>query len=54
MTTDDQDFYLTEDASEDHCPLDNRPRANHVVFNWLDILFLAPDVKHIKGRRNVC
>ena len=32
-------FTLEEDASDDHCQLDNRGRANQVVFDWLDDVF---------------
>jgi len=32
-------FTLEEDASDDHCQLDNRTRANQVVFDWLDEIF---------------
>lgn len=32
-------FTLAEDASDDHCQLDNRARANQIVFDWLDDLF---------------
>jgi pimeloyl-ACP methyl ester carboxylesterase len=33
-------FTLDEDASDDHCQLDNRTRANQVIFDWLDGIFL--------------
>jgi len=32
-------FTLSEDASDDHCQLDNRSRVNQVVFDWLDDVF---------------
>jgi alpha-beta hydrolase superfamily lysophospholipase len=32
-------FKLDEDASDDHCQLDNRIRANQVIFDWLDDIF---------------
>ena len=32
-------FSLAEDASDDHCQLDNRTRANQVIFDWLDEVF---------------
>ena len=32
-------FTLDEDASDDHCQLDNRSRANQVIFDWLDDIF---------------
>jgi pimeloyl-ACP methyl ester carboxylesterase len=32
-------FTLKEDGSDDHCQLDNRIRANQVIFDWLDKLF---------------
>jgi hypothetical protein len=32
-------FTLEEDASDDHCQLDNRTRANQIVFDWLDDVF---------------
>ncbi|NDJ54993.1 MAG: hypothetical protein GYB68_18120, partial [Chloroflexi bacterium] len=32
-------FTLAEDGSDDHCQLDNRTRANQVVFDWLDDLW---------------
>jgi esterase/lipase len=32
-------FTLEEDASDDHCQLDNRSRANQVIFDWLDDTF---------------
>lgn len=36
-------FTLDEDASDDHCQLDNRSRANQVIFDWLDDVFAFRD-----------